>query len=119
LPPCRAEPAQSFLPVNGGFGSAVAVARDYDALAQRQKFAPFLVQRFERGSCPARLRRRTAACADDLSRAAAVAPGRGHAFSETICAPAGAHGPRELPTEIGWRGIFQFQLLGLTDGGSR
>jgi predicted ATP-grasp superfamily ATP-dependent carboligase len=122
--PVVLKPAQSFLPVNGGLRQrGVAVVRDYDALAQAvQNFAPpFLVQRFER----ARFLSCTGVFADGRLLALTTSrvlrlwpPVAGmHTFSETIRAPAGLEGRvRELLTEIGWQGIFQFQMLELPDG---
>ena len=122
--PVVLKPAQSFLPVNGRLRQhgVVVVANDDEVAQAVQKLAPpFLVQRFER----ARFLSCTGVFADGRLLALTTSrvlrlwpPVAGmHTFSETVRAPAGlADRVRELLAEIGWQGIFQFQMLELPDG---
>ena len=122
--PVVLKPAQSFLPVNGGFRQqGVVVASDPEALARLvpSLMAPFIVQRFERArfvSCTGVFAegRLLALTTSRVLRVWPPAAGM-HTFSETVQAPHGlSERVRDLLAVIGWEGIFQLQLLELPGG---
>jgi len=122
--PVLLKPAQSFVPVNGGFRQqGVVVVADRAALTRAVPSfpSPFLVQRFER----ARFLSCTGVVADGRLLALTTSrvfrlwpPLAGmHTFSETIRASRELTSrARALLTELEWQGIFQLQLLELGDG---
>ena len=122
--PVLLKPAQSFVPVNGGFRQqGVVVVADRAALTRAVPSfpSPFLVQRFER----ARFLSCTGVVADGrllaltTSRVLRLWPPLAgmHTFSETIRASSELTSrARALLTELEWQGIFQLQLLELGDG---
>ena len=122
--PIVLKPGRSFVPTNGGFRQeGVVIVADPAALdrALAGFTAPFLVQRFER----ARFVSCTGAFAEGRFLALTTSrvlrlwpPVAGmHTFSETTRpSPDLTTRVRALLAALGWQGIFQLQLLELSDG---
>jgi predicted ATP-grasp superfamily ATP-dependent carboligase len=122
--PVVLKPVQSFLPVNGGLrqrGVVVVAGSEELARSASALAPPFIVQRFER----ARFLSCTGVFAEGRLLALTTSrvlrlwpPTAGmHSFSETVHAPEGlTDRVSELLAAVGWQGIFQLQLLELSDG---
>ena len=122
--PVVLKPVQSFLPVNGGFRQqGVTIVADAEELRRSlaERTPPLIVQRYERGrfvSCTGVFAggRLLALTTSRVLRLWPPTAGM-HTYSETVRAPDGlAERARRLLADVGWQGIFQLQMLELSDG---